>query len=741
MPEIQDAPIPPLSYGPARESPAPAQRWLELHRRRFGHFIGGRWTRGSQHFETLNPFTGEVLARVAQATPAQVERAVRAAEVAWPQWQALGDPGRKKHLKALAQALQQHAKRLALLETLDTGLPIRETQEVQLPRTLRMLERHAGGAHLRCGIVAGQEPPGVVAQIVASRFPLLALVAQLAPALAAGLAVVVKPAPSCSLTALCFAQLCQEAGLPPGVFNLLTGDERVAQALAAQAGVARIEFCGSADEGRALRRLVAGSGKPLSLQLERPTTFLIAAEADIDAAVEGVVESAWILPCAEVRLRVHEGTSDRFMARLEARVARLRSGDPLDRNTDMAWRVDIRDAAGAIGMLAAPGPRVELQTFRTPAEAIELTHRTRDIDDVSVWTESLGSALEISRRLKAARVGVNLASPFEARFGEVGQSEPVGLHGAIQAVGTVKGARLGTRAPARSLTAAPRAKAPALKLAEPSPDPSARLYIGGRWAPPASACSREVRIGTHLLGRVPEGQAQDLNGAVQAARAATGWEGLGAPHRARTLRCLAQQFEARRSAMWAALSPWVGPAAARRELQESLDGLLAWADCATQVHGASTPGPSSSLVLTLPEPIGVVGLIASDDGPLLGLLRLAVPALALGNRVVVVPSVRQSLAAEALMTLLDAAALPAGTLNLVSGPADALADALAAHPEVDALWWPGATAAQAGRVEALSASSLKRLWVAPPSRGDTADPRELVAQSLRLKQVWLSGGV
>ena len=327
MPTLQEI-IATMDYGPSPESADVALAWLARHERRFGHFIAGQRVAGAEHFDSINPANGQVLATIAQGDAKTVDVAVQAATAALPAWRALGGHGRAKHLYALARAMQKHARLFAVLETLDNGKVIRETRDADIPLAVRHFYHHAGWAQLLERELPGHEALGVVGQVVPWNFPLLMLAWKVAPALACGNTIVFKPAEQTALTALLFAEVCQEVGLPDGVFNLVTGDGAVGQAITEHPGIAKIAFTGSTEVGKLIRQATAGSGKKLSLELGGKGPFIVFADADLDAAVEGLVDSIWFnqgeVCCAGSRLLVHEGTADVLVAKLKARMAKLR---------------------------------------------------------------------------------------------------------------------------------------------------------------------------------------------------------------------------------------------------------------------------------------------------------------------------------------------------------------------------------------------------------------------------------
>src|SRR5437762_500109 len=331
----------PMAYGPAPESDKPALEWLERHGRAFGLFVGGRWTKSKNGdaFDVINPATTAPLARVAQGGAADVESAVRAARDAFPAWSALPGHVRARHLYALAREVQKHSRLLAVLESLDNGKSIRETRDLDIPLVARHFYHHAGWAQLAQSEFAGYGPVGVVGQIVPWNFPLLMVAWKIAPALAAGNTVLLKPAEFTPLTALCLAELAQEAGLPAGVLNVVTGDGRTGELIVNHPDVDKIAFTGSTEVGRIIRKATAGSGKKLSLELGGKSPFIVFDDADLDSVVEGVVDAIWFnqgqVCCAGSRLLVQEDIAARLIDKLRARMEKLRIGDPLDKAVDI----------------------------------------------------------------------------------------------------------------------------------------------------------------------------------------------------------------------------------------------------------------------------------------------------------------------------------------------------------------------------------------------------------------------
>src|SRR6266478_4319172 len=330
-----------MEYGPAPEDSKESRAWLDTRQRRFGHFIGGEWRAPveGKYFETADPSTGEKLADVAQGGAADVDAAVSAARAALAGWQKLTPHARARYLYALARTVQKHSRRLAVLETLDNGKPIRESRDLDIPLVARHFYHHAGWAQLLEQEFPGYVACGVVGQIIPWNFPLLMLAWKIAPALATGNTVVLKPAEFTPLTALAFAEICQEVGLPAGVVNIVTGDGSTGEALVRHPDVAKIAFTGSTEVGRAIRSATATGHKRLSLELGGKSPFIIFEDADLDSAVEGLVDGIWFnqgqVCCAGSRLLMQESIAEPLIAKVRDRMSTLRAGPPLDKAIDI----------------------------------------------------------------------------------------------------------------------------------------------------------------------------------------------------------------------------------------------------------------------------------------------------------------------------------------------------------------------------------------------------------------------
>ena len=469
-------------------APAPESRAIVDLQSSYGLFIDGEFvdpTDGSM-FKSINPATEEVLAEVAEAGPGDVDRAVRAARTAYERvWGPMPGRDRAKYLYRIARIIQERSRELAVLESLDNGKPIRESRDVDIPLVAAHFFYYAGWADKLAYAGLGQpggtgpRPLGVAGQVIPWNFPLMMLAWKIAPALACGNTVVLKPAETTPLSALVFAEICQQAELPPGVVNIVTGAGETGRTLVEHPGVDKVAFTGSTGVGRAIARTVAGSRKKLTLELGGKGANIIFDDAPIDQAVEGIVNGIFFnqghVCCAGSRLLVQESIHEPVLEALKRRMARLRVGDPLDKNTDLGAinssmqlnrireLTEIGSAEGAErwsapcelpgrGFWFAPtiftgvsqahriardeifGPVLSILTFRTPAEAVEKANNTPYGLSAGIWTEKGSRILWMADQLRAGIVWANTFNKFDptSPFGgykESGYGREGGRHG------------------------------------------------------------------------------------------------------------------------------------------------------------------------------------------------------------------------------------------------------------------------------------------------------------------------
>jgi aldehyde dehydrogenase (NAD+) len=782
-----------MDYGVAPEDPAHSLAWLDGFKRRFGHFIGGAWSapREGRYFETRDPATDDKLADVAQGSRADVDAAVKAARAALPRWRALTPHARARFLYALARQVQKHSRRLAVLETLDNGKPIRESRDIDIPLVARHFYYHAGWAQLLDQEFPGYEPCGVVGQIIPWNFPLLMLAWKIAPALAAGNTVVLKPAEFTPLTALAFAQLCTEVALPPGVVNIVTGDGTTGEALVTHPHVDKIAFTGSTEVGRSIRRATADSHRKLSLELGGKSPFVVFEDADLDSAVEGLVDGIWLnqgqVCCAGSRLLMQESVAVDLTRRLQARMGTLRVGAPLDKATDIGAivaRVQLERIEGLVaqgvadgascwqpdvplpsrGLYYRPtlftnvhptsvvaqqeifGPVLVAMTFRTPAEAVELANNTAYGLAASVWSESVNVALQVAARIKAGVVWVNSTNLFDAAAGFGGyRASGFGREGGREGMREYLQPSWFRKAPRLRAGAAVRPRPARPADAERTIDRTVKLYIGGKQVRPDSGYSLDCHSSRGvLLGQAPLGNRKDIRNAVEAARRAQAWSSTSAHNRAQVLYYMAENLSQRGAEIAARLAAVVGREQAGREVRFGVERLFSYAAWADKYEGAVHAPPFRNISLAMNEAVGNAAVICPADTPLLGFLSLVLPLVAAGNCVVAVPSARYPLIAGDLYQLFESSDVPAGVINIVTGRPAELLKVLAEHDDVDVLWCHG-DAQLGASAKRFSAGNLKQVWTNEGRRIDffakqQGEGRWYLDHAFQVKNIWVPYG-
>jgi aldehyde dehydrogenase (NAD+) len=807
-----------MEYGAAPEDPKEAVQWLERHHRRFQEFIGGAWVApaSGEYQTTSDPSTGETLAEVAKGNTDDVEAAVSAARKALPAWTALSGHERARYLYALARQVQKHSRRLAVLETMDNGKPIRESRDIDIPLVARHFYHHAGWAQLLESEFPSYTACGVVGQIIPWNFPLLMFAWKVAPALAAGNTVVIKPAKYTPLTALAFAELAMEVGLPPGVLNVLTCDAKTGQALIEHPGIDKVAFTGSTEVGRTIRKATANSTKKLSLELGGKSPFVVFDDADLDSAVEGLVDAIWFnqgqVCCAGSRLLVQERVAETLYTKVRARMESLRVGPPLDKAIDIGAivspvqlesirkMVDAGVAEGARcwqpsnplpekGCFFPPtlltdvhpgstvvqeeifGPVLVAMTFRTPAEAAELANNTIYGLAASIWSENINVALDLASQVKAGVVWVNCTNQFDAACGfggyrESGYGREGGREGMLEYLtprwlhtlppSPAKAARPNAQDPNAPETHAPDEEdgfAPTGSAPGSSIDRTVKQYIGGKQARPDSGYSFPVygREG-ELLGEAPLGNRKDIRNAVEAARNAAGWAKTSAHNRAQVLYFLAENMIQRRDEIAHRLARVVGPhpsnvpseVQAGVEVDLSIERIFTYAAWADKYEGVVHHPPGRNITIAMPEAVGAIGILAPSEAPLLGLLSLVLPAIAVGNTVVAVPSDRYPLIIGDLYQLLDTSDVPAGVVNLVAGRPVELAKTLAEHDGIEAIWCFRSNE-EADAVRAASIGNMKQVWTNDGHEYDWFNPahaegRWFLQHATQVKNIWVPYG-
>jgi aldehyde dehydrogenase (NAD+) len=786
-----------MEYGSAPESTEAAEQWLAKRHNKLNHFINGSWVGPSsaKYFETASPARNEVLAMVADGTAKDTDRAVAAAKAAQPEWSALGGHGRARYLYAIARQVQKHSRLFSVLESLENGKPIRESRDIDIPLVARHFYHHAGWAQVMHCELPGYEAVGVVGQIIPWNFPLLMASWKIAPALAMGNTVVLKPAEFTSSTAVLLAEICEEVGLPKGVFNLLLGDGKAGKCLVENPDVKKIAFTGSTEVGRILRKATAGTGKKLTLELGGKSPFIVYEDADLDSVVEGLVDAIWFnqgqVCCAGSRLLVQESVSDTLHEKIKARMSKLVIGDSLDKGIDIGAVVDPVqlqritdmvqlgvDEGGEMwqpacdlpeeGCFYPPtlisdvqpsatlaqeeifGPVLISMTFRTPSEAVALANNSRYGLAASVWTENINLALDVAPKLKAGSVWINCTNMFDAASGfggyrESGFGREGGKEGLYEYLKPRWEANLSDQPVYQASDLSESNSKPVEKVT--AIDRTAKLYIGGKQVRPDQGYSlMAYDAAGHEVAEFPEGGRKDIRDAVEAARKAEGWTQTTAHNRAQVLYYIAENLAAREDEFINRIAQLSGKDLddARAELDLCISRIYTYAAMADKYDGHVHSTPHRNVTLEMREAMGVIGIVAPEEAGLLGFISTVMPAIAMGNRVVVIPSQRYALLATDFYQVLDTSDLPGGVINIITGKQESLTEEMTKHYDLEGMWYWG-TAEGSKLVEESAAATMKRTWVNYGRYHDWENPEQgegesFLRRAIEIKNIWIPYG-
>ena len=784
-----------MEYGPAPETDSYAQEWLDKHERKLKLYINGEWVepKSQKYFSTINPANKKVLCEVAEAGKEDVDDAVAAAKTAFKSWSKLSGHERARYIYALARQVQKHSRLFAVIETMDNGKPIRESRDIDIPLVARHLYHHAGWAQLMDDQLKDYEPLGVVGGIVPWNFPLLIFTWKIAPALAMGNTLVVKPAKLTSLSTLLFAEICDNIGLPPGVLNITTGSgSKAGQAIVDHPDVAKVTFTGSTEVGRHLRKSIAGSGKKITLELGGKSPFIVFDDADLDSTIEGIVDAIWFnqgqVCCAGSRLLVQENIADVFIEKLKLRMETLRVGDPLDKAVDIGAVVDKTQwetidnyvkigeeeggekwqpkwtcpddgyyylptlftnlsPANTIVIEEIFGPVLVSLTFRTPGEAVELANNTRYGLAASVWTENINLALDIAPQLKAGTVWINCTNMFDGASGFGGYRESgFGREGGIEGLWDfVK--------PKWESKFTKTASGPKVIITENGKrvtsliDRTAKMYIGGKQQRPDQGYSIIVNNPAGAsVGEVSKGNRKDIRNAVEAAHACKKWVEATGHNRAQVIYYIAENLIIRRDEFVKRIQSMTGVSAkdAEKEVDLSIERLYYYAAQADKWDGRVHRVPQRNVTIAMPEPVGVMGIVCPDNYPLLGFVSTVIPAFALGNRVIVIPSETYPLCATDFYQVLETSDVPDGSINIVTGNHKELVEVLAKHDDVDGIWYFG-TEDLSHMIETEASENMKRTWVNFGKhrnwfKSDHGYGEEFLRKATEIKNIWIPYG-
>ena len=760
-----------MDYGTAPEDRRAALQWIADHGGISGPYVNGTWGPFRDDMPVCNPATGEKLAGMTITSADEVAAAVAAARKAQPAWEASGGPARARVLYAIARLMQKHARLLSVMESLDNGKPIRESRDIDIPLAIRHFYHHAGHAQLMPTALADRVALGVCGQIIPWNFPLLMLAWKIAPALAMGNTVVLKPAEYTPMTAMLFANICAQAGVPPGVVNIITGDGSTGEALTAS-NVDKIAFTGSTAVGRRIQNATAASSKSLTLELGGKSPYIVFDDADIDSAIEGLVDAIWFnqgqVCCAGSRLLVHEAIADDFHHRLKARMDKLRIGDPLDKSIDVGAIVDpiqlaqiqslvtANDAGETYhantpvpegcfypptlitGLHAADtlmqeeifGPVLVSTTFRTQTEAIEIANNTKYGLAATIWTENINLALDIAPKLMAGVVWVNATNLFDAAAGFGGLRESgFGREGGWEGLQAYSKPATGIAPPASIAAFSGQG------TTGETVDRTAKLYIGGKQTRPDSGYSQAV-FGAKglLLGHAPIASRKDIRNAIQA-QAACGWGKISGHLRAQILYYIAENLTAQATGFAARLDAMTGTTTGASEVDAAVDILFTYAAWADKFEGRAKSVPIRGVALAMREPVGRIAALCPDAAPLLGLVMPMAAALSTGNTITLCASQPFPLAATDFYHIIEASDVPIGAVNILTGSQADLAPHLGAHMDIDSVWClSGEGATQA--VKAKASSNIKRVWTGAAPE----DHLSWLDAGTEIKTIWIPYG-
>jgi aldehyde dehydrogenase (NAD+) len=779
-----------MDYGTAPEEDKQARNWIAARDGKYMPFINGKYSTSAKAnwFPATSPSTGEKLGSVMQSSKAEVDAAVKAARKAQAGWAALSGFERAKYLYSISRLIQKHARLFAVLETMDNGKTLRESRDIDVPLAARHFYHHAGWAQIVDRELKGYKPYGVAGQIIPWNFPLLMLAWKVAPALATGNTVVLKPAEQTNLTAQLFADICIEANLPAGVFNLVTGNGDVGALIVKHNDIDKIAFTGSTEVGKIIRKETAGTGKGLTLELGGKSPFIVFDDADLDSAVEGVVDSIWFnqgeVCCAGSRLLIQESIHEKFVKKLKKRMDKLRVGNPLDKTIDMGSLVDSTqlkritdlvnkaqkdgatiyqssqacpkngcyypptlildvEPADAIVQQEIFGPVLCVVPFKNQKEAIEIANNTRYGLGASIWSENINMALEVAPKIKAGIVWINSANKMDAACGFGGMRESgYGREGGIEGLYSYMKVENSPN-PFESIKVVE-----ATSILHQTIDRTAKMFIGGKQKRPDGNYNYDVVSPSKVkIGEAGDGNRKDIRDAVEAAHAATNkWASATNHNRAQILYYIAENLSYRAAEFAERIKSMTDctPTQAKKEVETAISRLFYYAGWADKYEGRIHNPPMRGLTLAVNEPMGVIGLVCPDTNPLLAMISMMAPAIAMGNAVVIVPSPVYPLIATDFYQILETSDVPEGVVNIVTGQRDALTKTLSEHDNLDAIWYHG-PADGSQQVEAASVGNLKQCWVNYGAAVDwfnieQGEGKEYLRRATQVKNIWVPYG-
>ena len=775
-----------IKYGPAPEDAKEVNKWIANLDKPNHLYINGKLvkSKSTKNIQSINPANNSKLFALAVANKTDVNAAVLAAKKAFPMWLSLSPIRRSKYMYALARLIQKHSRFLAVLETIDNGKPIRETRDIDIPLVARHFYYHAGwAAKLN---KQNLNPIGVVGQIIPWNFPLLMLSWKIAPAIACGNTVVLKPAEFTSLTALFFAEICQKAGIPNGVINIVTGDGTTGELITQHPDIKKIAFTGSTEVGKKIIQSTAVAEKKLTMELGGKSPFIVFEDADLDSAVEGVVDAIWFnqgqVCCAGSRLLVQESIEKKFIKKLKDRMEKLRVGNPLDKSIDIGAIVapvqlkKIRQIvnkgkkegsklwqpswacpkdglffppslftnvspASYIAQVEIFGPVLSSLTFRTPSEAVAIANNTPYGLAASIWSENINLALDIAPKIKAGVVWINSTNLFDASCGFGGYKESgFGREGGSEGIRAYTNINI----PQKKKIGLKNIKR---KINIPTIDQTPKLYIGGKQKRPDSGYSFPFYSHRNeFICDISRSNRKDVRNSVEEASKAFSNQ-LSNYNRSQILFYLAENLSQRKDTFIDLLINIsdLNHIDAKKEFDLSCERIFYYASMADKFEGLIHNPPLRGLTMAVKEPIGVITSILDDNQPLLSLSTVMSAVFANGNTNIIVPSEQTALIATSMYQVLDTSDVPAGYINILTAKQNELNLTLAQHENIDGIWAFSENAKTRSSIIKETAFNLKRFWCPKNKNIDWSSNSEeflleFLYQGSQVKNIWIPYG-
>ena len=777
-----------INYGPAPEDAKDVLDWINNLTSPNHNFINGSWVKATSKktMLSINPSTNKKLYDLTISSKTDVDRAVKAAKNSFSSWSKTSPFQRSKYLYALARLIQKHSRFLSVLETIDNGKPIRETRDIDIPLVARHFYYHAGWAKMVSN--RSIQPVGVVGQIIPWNFPLLMLSWKIAPAIACGNTVVLKPAEFTSLTALFFAELCEKANLPKGVINIITGDGSTGQHLVNHRLIDKIAFTGSTEVGKKIISSTSSSNKKLTMELGGKSPFIVFEDADLDSAIEGVVDAIWFnqgqVCCAGSRLLVQESIEKKFLKKLKQRMEKLRVGNPLDKSIDIgaiiapvqlkkikslvkqgrkdgaklwqpSWSCP-KDGlfypptlftnvapASLIAQVEIFGPVMTSFTFRTPSEAVALANNTPYGLAASIWSENINLTLDVAPKIKAGVIWINSTNLFDASCGFGGYKESgFGREGGSEGIRAYSINKLPQK---KSISSSQKITN---VYTSPNIDRTPKLYIGGKQKRPDGGYSFPIHSinKKQFICDIAKANRKDVRDSVEVAMKAYEKQ-ISNFNRSQIIFYLAENLEQREKNFTNLLTTLNGISLiqAKKEFALSCERLFYYASMADKFEGIVHNPPIRGLTMAVKESLGVMAIVLSDNDPLLSLVTVMAASFATGNAQIIVPGQKTSLIATELYQVLDTSDVPAGRINILTAIQDELNDTLSQHESIDGIWYFGNSNSSKSKIIKNSVSNLKRYWCPTEKNIDWNNASKLfldefLYQGTQIKNIWIPYG-